>query len=343
MIDPLSLEKDAHNRQNFLSLIDKVIFEKWHTKITLVINKEFSLTEIALINLDTDMNSLQERLIPFKYCGESSERLIQANGEELINHKLPNDYICNKGLCFEVIKDLSSKVVLRNSFMIDEGIKTNVPFNFILPLIPKEIDSLNNVAILKDTNKERIYRTERSLIEILLNDQFTKNYKKKFKLDKETEICSYSPIAFLHRHQNIVQTPSEKESSGKDMKDETMLTISFSQYERTDSLPNKIIINDIHISFLVSLNTHITNVLIKEALTDFPLLIIKENINCGNFLKKDRFNSLTDRVNHKSLIDFLIIIIHERLYGEALFHIFSQNEIYSNAYMDRIMVDFEIF
>ena len=41
MIDPSSLEKDAHNRQNFLSLIDRVIFQKWHTKITLVINKEF--------------------------------------------------------------------------------------------------------------------------------------------------------------------------------------------------------------------------------------------------------------------------------------------------------------
>ena len=25
------LEKDAHNRQNFLSLIDRVIFQKWHT------------------------------------------------------------------------------------------------------------------------------------------------------------------------------------------------------------------------------------------------------------------------------------------------------------------------
>ena len=31
MIDPLSLEKDAHNRQNFLSLIERVIFQKWHT------------------------------------------------------------------------------------------------------------------------------------------------------------------------------------------------------------------------------------------------------------------------------------------------------------------------
>ena len=45
MIDPPSLEKDVsnneNNRQNFLSLINKVIFQKWHTKITLIINKEF--------------------------------------------------------------------------------------------------------------------------------------------------------------------------------------------------------------------------------------------------------------------------------------------------------------
>jgi len=112
-----------------------------------------------------------------------------------------------------------------------------------------------------------------------------------------------------------------------------MLTISFSQYERTDSVidvPNKIIINDILTPFIVSSNTHILDVLlkevlIKEVLTDTPLLIIKENINCSNFLNNDRFNFLTDRVNYKSLIDFpqTIIVVDERLYGEALFHIFS--------------------
>ena len=63
MIDPPSLEKDVpdndNNRQNFLSLIDRVIFQKWHTKITLVINKEFSLKEIALIDLGVDMNCIQ--------------------------------------------------------------------------------------------------------------------------------------------------------------------------------------------------------------------------------------------------------------------------------------------
>ena len=37
-------DDDDGNRQNFLSLIDRVIFQKWHTEITLVINKEFSLT-----------------------------------------------------------------------------------------------------------------------------------------------------------------------------------------------------------------------------------------------------------------------------------------------------------
>ena len=125
-----------------------------------------------------------------------------------------------------------------------------------------------------------------------------------------------------------------------------MLIISFSQYEWIDSLtniPNKIIINDILTPFIVSSNTHITDILIKEALTDSPLLIIKENINCGNFLNKGRFNFFTGKVNHKLLTDFpqTITVVDERLDVEALFHIFSQNEIYSNTYIDRIMADFE--
>ena len=60
MIDPSSLEKDVsdNNRQNFLSLIDRVIFQKRHTEITLVINKEFSLTKVALIDSGADMNCI---------------------------------------------------------------------------------------------------------------------------------------------------------------------------------------------------------------------------------------------------------------------------------------------
>ena len=43
----------------------------------MVINKEFSLTKIALIDSGANMNCIQERLIPLKYYEKSSERLTQ--------------------------------------------------------------------------------------------------------------------------------------------------------------------------------------------------------------------------------------------------------------------------
>ena len=75
-------------------------------------------------------------------------------------------------------------------------------------------------------------------------------------------------------------------------------------------------------------------------MTDSPLLIIKENINCDNFLNKDRFNFLIEKVNYRSLTNFPIVVIDERLYGKALFYIILQNEIYSIAYRtNRIIID----
>ena len=157
--------------------------------------------------------------------------------------------------------------------MTGERIKTKVLgkdifFRFILPPVLKENHSSKKVTILKDINKERIYRTIRSLsslkTEILVDYQLTENDKKKFKQDKETEICSYSPITFLHKHRFIVQTPCEEEFGGKVIKDGTMIIIFFSQYEWTNSLidvSNKIIIDDIFAPFIVSLNAHIIDVL----------------------------------------------------------------------------------
>ena len=89
-----------------------------------------------------------------------------------------------------------------------------------------------------------------------------------------------------------------------------MDAIFYSQYAWTDSMievPNKIIINNIFTPFIVSLHIHLTDILIKEALIDSPLLIIKENINCGNFFNDDRFDFLTDRINDNPLKVFLLI------------------------------------
>ena len=227
MINPPSLEEhildNDNNQQNILSLINRVIFQKWHTKITLVINKEFSLTEIALIDSGADMNCIQEGLIPLKYYEKLFERLTQANGEKLIiNYKIPNVHICNDGICFEtifvLIKDLSSKIILGNPFMTllypflttEEGIKTNVLgkyllFKFILPPIQKDIYSLN--TIIKEIDNDRIDRKNRHLeslkSEIIykriadqLTDPILNNKIKLFRQQIETEVCSNLPIAF---------------------------------------------------------------------------------------------------------------------------------------------------
>ena len=148
-------------------------------------------------------------------------------------------------------------------------------------------------------------------------------------------------LFFLHKYQHKVQSPRAKELSRKGIKDGNMDAIFCKQYAWIDSMievPNKIIINDIFTPFTVSLNTHLTDILIKETLTDSPLFIIKENSNCGNFLNNGIFTLLTDIINYNPLTDFPI---NKRLYKEILFHIPSQNEIYSKIYMDRIILDFK--
>ena len=99
--------------------------------------------------------------------------------------------------------------------------------------------------------------------------------------------------------------------------------------------PNKIIINDIFTPFIISLNSHITDILIKEALTYSPLLIIKENINCGNFLNNDRFNFPTGRINYNPLTD---CPINERLYEDRI--ILDLRNILNLIYLDRSHHDY---
>ena len=187
------------------------------------------MIEIALIDSGVDMNCIQEGLILLKYYEKSSERLTWANGEKLIiNYKIPNVHICNDGACFEtifvLIKDISSKIILGNPFIAllypflttGEGIKTNVLgkdilFKFILPPIPKEIYSLDNISIIKEIDKERIYRKNKHLFSLKskityerIADQLTNpilNHKIKVFIQQiEAEICSNIPTTFWHRH-----------------------------------------------------------------------------------------------------------------------------------------------
>ena len=74
--------KDEY-KDEFLSIIDRKIFQKWYTEITLVVHKEFSLIVVALVDSGVDMNCIQEGLIPSKYYESTTDRLTQANGDRL--------------------------------------------------------------------------------------------------------------------------------------------------------------------------------------------------------------------------------------------------------------------
>ena len=106
----------------FLNIIDRMVFQKWYTKITLVVHKEFSLTIVALVDSGVDMNCIQEGLIPFKCYESTTDKLTQANGDRLkISNKLTKAYIHNNGINFRIpfflVDKFSSKVILGNPFL----------------------------------------------------------------------------------------------------------------------------------------------------------------------------------------------------------------------------------
>ena len=193
MIDSSSLDRHNYsgesphkdnNKDEFLNIIDRMIFQKWYTEITLIVHKEFSLTVIALVDSGADMNCIQEGLIPSKYYESTTDRLTQANWDRLkISNKLTKAYIYNNGINlrtpFFLTDKLSSKVILGNPFLAllypfhttDNGICTNILesevfFKFLLPPFPKDIHLLKEISISKDKSTDHIDK-----IELVIDDE----------------------------------------------------------------------------------------------------------------------------------------------------------------------------
>jgi hypothetical protein len=122
---------DWIDKELFINLIDRIIFQKWYVEVTLIINAEFQITTIALLDSGADMNCIQEGIIPTKYYEKTTEKLHQASGTRLnIEYKIPNAHICNDGICFKttfiLVKDITSRIILGNPFLalLDPFIKT---------------------------------------------------------------------------------------------------------------------------------------------------------------------------------------------------------------------------
>jgi hypothetical protein len=134
------------------------------SRITVIVAEDYSFDAIALIDSGSDMNCIQEGLVPSKYFEKSTERLNSTGGDSLhIKYELSKAYVYQNDVCYPIpsvlVKNMKSdKVILGNHFLyllypissIDESgittvkMGTKVRFAFASRL-DIELDRLNLV------------------------------------------------------------------------------------------------------------------------------------------------------------------------------------------------------
>jgi hypothetical protein len=60
------------NDIKIISLINKVVPPKWYAKVHIIVAQDYAFDVIALIDSGTDLNCIQEGLIPSKYFEKST-------------------------------------------------------------------------------------------------------------------------------------------------------------------------------------------------------------------------------------------------------------------------------
>ena len=156
--------------EKFLEAIRRINFQKWHSKVKIVISKDFEFEVVALIDSSADLNCTQEGIIPSKYFKKTKERLTSASGGKIqIEFKIPKAHVCQDNTCFKttfvLVKNMTDRVILGNPFMCllypfitdSEGITTYpigqpVKFKFLRSPESREISSLQEVSVSKALN-----------------------------------------------------------------------------------------------------------------------------------------------------------------------------------------------
>ena len=210
--------------QKFLETISRINFQKWHSKVKIVISKDFEFEVIALRDSGADLNCIQEGIIPSKYFKKTRERLTSASSRKMqIEFKIPKAHMYQDNTCFKttfvLVKNMTDRVILGNPFIIDsKGITTHpfgqlVKFKFLRSLEPREISSLQEVFVSKTLN---LISTKTQQLKYLkdgfrykkFEEQLTcKNIQaeiKKFEEKLKQEVCSDLPTTFWHRKRHEV-------------------------------------------------------------------------------------------------------------------------------------------
>ena len=170
LVNPITDMEIGQSNQKFLETISRINFHKWHSKVKIVISKDFEFEVIALMDFGADLNCIQEGIIPSKYFKKTRERLTSASGGKMqIEFKIPKAHVCQDNTCFKTtfvfVKNMTDMVILGNSFMCllypfitdSEGITTHPfgesdKFKFLRSLEPRDISSLQEVSVSKTLN-----------------------------------------------------------------------------------------------------------------------------------------------------------------------------------------------
>ena len=100
-VNPIVAMEPEPSNESFLQTISQINFQKWHSKVRIVISKDFEFEVIALIDSGADLNCIQEGIIPSKYFRKTKERLTSASGGKMqIEFKIPKAHVCQDNACF---------------------------------------------------------------------------------------------------------------------------------------------------------------------------------------------------------------------------------------------------
>ena len=77
-VNPTADMVQEESSEKFLETINRINFQKWHSKVRIVISKDFEFEVITLIDSGADFNYIQEGIIPSKYFKKTRERLTSA-------------------------------------------------------------------------------------------------------------------------------------------------------------------------------------------------------------------------------------------------------------------------
>ena len=94
-VNPTAKMEPEPSNGTFLQTINRINFQKWHSKVKIVIAKDFEFEVVALIDSGADLNCIQEGIIPSKYFRKTKERLTSASGGKMqIEFKIPKAHVC---------------------------------------------------------------------------------------------------------------------------------------------------------------------------------------------------------------------------------------------------------